>query len=99
MSDPNAYEPPRAEINRPPTPGGAPSAACPKCQNTLARKVGFTWWGGALGPRLFSVVQCTQCGTRYNGKTGGRLTGVIVVYQLVIFVIAAVAFGFWFAHR
>jgi hypothetical protein len=83
MSDFNAYQPPQAPIDVPPQ--GDAVAPCFKCKNTTATKVRFTWWGGALGPRLFNVVQCSRCGTRFNGKTGGSLTNVIIIYQAIAF--------------
>lgn len=68
------------------------AAACPKCGARSASKVSYNWWGGALGPRLFHVVKCHQCNTQYNGKTGGKLTRVIIVYQVVAIVMFAVLF-------
>jgi hypothetical protein len=56
---------------------------CPYCGTFSASKVGFNWWGGALGPRLFHVVQCRQCHKQYNGRSGGKLVKVIIGYQLV----------------
>src|SRR5262245_21157001 len=97
MSDFNAYQPPQAPTDMPP-PGDA-VAPCPKCKNTSATKVRFTWWGGALGPKLFNVVQCTRCSTRFNGKTGGSLTNVIIVYQVVAFGVALLLFGAYLALR
>jgi hypothetical protein len=98
MTDPNPYEPPKAPTNMAP-PGGQ-FVPCPECKNTRATKVRFTWWGGALGPRLFNVVQCTQCRTRFNGKTGGSLTNVIIVYQVVAFAVALVlCFLIFFMRR
>lgn len=64
-----------------------PSASphpCPKCDTKAAVKVSYTWWGGALGPRLLSVVKCRSCGTQYNGAKGGRLGRAILVYNLVL---------------
>ena len=97
MTDPNPYQPPKAPTDMPP-PGGQ-VAPCPACKNTWATKVRFTWWGGALGPTLFSVVQCTQCRTRFNGKTGGSLTNAIIVYQVVAFALALVLFFVIFSMR
>ena len=62
-------------------------APCPKCGSTEADKVGFTWWGGVLGPRLLSHVKCRQCGTGYNGKTGKSNTPAILIYSLVVLAI------------
>jgi uncharacterized Zn finger protein len=68
-------------------------APCPNCSSTRARKVSFTWWGGVLGPSLLTHVQCEDCGTAYNGKTGRPNTAAIVVYSVVVGVIA-LALGF-----
>ena len=57
--------------------------ACPKCDNTTALPVSFTWWGGFLGPKLFSVVKCANCNTQYNSKTGRPSTRAIVIYTIV----------------
>ena len=97
MSDFDAYQPPKAPTDMPPP--GDPVAACPKCKNTTATKVRFTWWGGALGPKLFTVVQCTKCATRFNGKTGASLTNTIIIYQVVMFGIALLLFGAYLALR
>jgi hypothetical protein len=87
MAPVNPYQPPSAPVDGP-NPAGT-VVACPKCGNQVASKVSFTWWGGALGPRLFSVVRCGQCRTQYNGKTGGRLTKTIIMYQGVALVLTA----------
>ena len=63
-------------------------APCPKCRQSLARKVSFTWWGGLLGPRLLSHVKCGSCGAGYNGKTGKDNTTNIVIYTIVAIFIA-----------
>jgi predicted RNA-binding Zn-ribbon protein involved in translation (DUF1610 family) len=79
MGTVNPYQPPSAPLDNGPN---AAAAVCPKCGNGVATKVGFTWWGGALGPKLFHVVRCTQCRAQYNGKTGGKLTKTIILYQV-----------------
>ena len=63
---------------------------CPKCAATNAAKVGFTWWGGALGPSLLTHVKCPSCGTTYNGKTGQPNTAGIVIYSVVTGILAFV---------
>ena len=63
-------------------------APCPKCKSTNAEKVKFTWWGGALGPSVFTHVKCQNCGTEYNGKTGQSNQTNILMYFLVTFVVA-----------
>ena len=46
--------------------------ACPHCQQDQhpPTPIGFTWWGGILGPKLLSHVQCPSCGGTFNSKTG-----------------------------
>jgi transposase-like protein len=72
-------------------------APCPNCGQSNAKKVGFTWWGGALGPNMFTHVKCQNCETEYNGKTGKSNQTNILIYFLVTFVIAfCVCGGFAF---
>ena len=61
-----------------------PFAPCPKCGAVEARLLKFTWWGGAIGPRVLSHVKCSKCGNKYNGKTGGDNTVGIVIYSLIV---------------
>ena len=61
---------------------------CPNCGQSNAKKVSYTWWGGALGPSMFTHVKCQNCGTQYNGKTGKSNQQNIIIYTLVSFVIA-----------
>lgn len=63
-------------------------APCPKCGGTNAAKLRFTWWGGVLGPRMLTHVQCTGCGYCYNGKTGRENTSGIILYTLVVGILA-----------
>ncbi len=56
-------------------------APCPKCSSTKSRKVWFTWWGGIIGPLLFTHVKCPDCGTAYNGKTGKSNDVVIWIWN------------------
>ena len=59
-------------------------ADCPKCRCPgRAEPVRMTWWGGLLGPKLFSHVKCSQCSTAYNGKTGKSNKTVIGIYLAV----------------
>ena len=63
-------------------------AACPKCGQSNAKKVSYTFWGGALGPSLMTHVKCQNCGTEYNGKTGQSNQKNIIIYILASFVIS-----------
>ena len=67
-------------------------AACPKCGKQDAKKLTYTWWGGAVGPRLFNHVKCNNCKTEYNGKTGQSNTVPIIIYSVVIMVVCFLAF-------
>jgi predicted nucleic-acid-binding Zn-ribbon protein len=62
-------------------------APCPKCRQTNAEKVSFTWWGGIVGPKMLTHVKCPDCGEKYNGKTGKDNTTGIVVYMVVVGVV------------
>ena len=72
-------------------------AVCPKCRQSDARQLSFTWWGGVLGPKLLTHVKCQSCGAKYNGKTGKSNTTNIIIYSVVIGVIAFVLFFILFA--
>jgi hypothetical protein len=75
----NPYAPPAV-----PTPGRgpAPSAGgrCPHCGHTEYKKVGWTFWGGIIGPMILSHVRCTGCRTTYNSKTGKSNNTAIAIY-------------------
>lgn len=68
-------------------------APCPSCRSSTASRVSFTWWGGALGPRLLTHVKCGACGAGYNGKTGRSNTTAIVVYAVAVNVLVFVLFA------
>lgn len=82
MSNVNPYAAPQmpAPQQDAPLAGTERFAPCFACGNTYARRVGFTWWGGALGPRMFTHVRCARCGQAYNGKTGHSNNTAIAVY-------------------
>lgn len=92
-NEPNAYAPPTATAAL--APAGPTWAACPKCQASNAVPVSFTWWGGALGPKLLSVVRCLDCQTQFNGKTGQLNTKAIALYMIVVSLIA-LPLGYYF---
>jgi len=65
-------------------------APCPKCGGTASQKMGYTWWGGMLGPTLLSHVRCPGCKTQYNGKTGKSNTAGIALYFAVLVILAII---------
>jgi hypothetical protein len=68
---------------------------CPRCQvQDEPRPIGFTWWGGLLGPKLLHHVECTHCRARFNGRTGRSNDTAIAIYMIAI---GAVAFMLVFA--
>lgn len=91
---PNPYAPSQTPggppMPMPPPPGAMQYAPCPHCGNVYASKIGFTWWGGVLGPSLFTHVKCFRCGNAYNGKTGRSNTTAIAIYVAVSTVIGIV---------
>lgn len=74
---------------------------CPKCGTPESQLLKFTWWGGALGPKLLTHVKCQSCGNKYNGKTGGDNAVGITIYTIIaggisfvlMFVIAFIVFS------
>lgn len=88
----NPYHPPKTDQPAPP-PGPsnqqlAPGpGVCPQCSISDFKKLSFTWWGGALGPRMFSHVKCNGCGATFNEKTGKPNTTAIIIYSVVVSVI------------
>lgn len=93
----NPYESPRSESLSPLEKGVGVYAPCPGCETTLAKKVGYTWWGGFLGPKILSHVRCTSCGETYNGKTGKSNRMAIVLYAVLGLGIGIVI-GLWIAR-
>jgi transposase-like protein len=67
---------------------------CPKCGSKAISKVGYTWWGGVLGPKLLHHTKCEGCGYRFNRKTGKSNTPGIIIYSAIIFVVAFAAYYF-----
>ena len=86
MSGPpiNPYASPQMPSQPPLPPGAQQFAPCPSCRNPYGKRVGFTWWGGALGPWLFTHVKCLRCSKAYNGKTGQSNDTNIVIYVVVV---------------
>ena len=89
-SPPTALLPPNPQQLR--VQGFGSSAPCPQCGGTQTAPVGFTWWGGVLGPRIFHVVRCTGCRLQYNGQSGGRLGKAIAIYTAIAVAIAGSLF-------
>ena len=67
-------------------------APCPKCGNTDAKKVSYTWWGGFIGPKVFNHVKCTRCGYTYNGKTGKSNITAVIIYNVIILVVCLILY-------
>jgi len=86
--DKNPYQAPDVAQSPKTVAGDSDFAPCPSCGQRNAKKVGWTFWGGAIGPSLLSHVRC-ECGTAFNGKTGKSNTTGIVIYVAVTFSIGA----------
>lgn len=65
-------------------------APCPRCGCNYAERVKFSWWGGVLGPKLFTHVKCCNCAAAYNGKHGTWNTTNIVIYSVIATILSAV---------
>ena len=72
-------------------------APCPKCRNSNAEQLNFTWWGGVVGPKILKHVKCQSCGAKYNGKSGKANTTAIVIYIAVVGVLTFALMIFLFA--
>jgi hypothetical protein len=94
-SNPNPYAPPQSPLQPSPA-GGLSEGVCPRCQSPNVYRPKFTWWGGALGPKLLSHTICRGCGFGFSWKTGKSNTTGIAIYTAVAFVIA---FALVFAIR
>jgi len=84
MSQMNPYASPQVpQAQMQPPPGSEQFAPCPSCRCVFAKRVGFTWWGGILGPKMLTHVKCVQCGQAYNGKSGKSNDTAIAIYLAV----------------
>jgi len=70
-----------------------PYVPCPQCGSTDIKKVGFTWWGGALGPSILKHVKCNACGKSYNGITGKDNTTGMIIYLVVSIIVGCLLAG------
>jgi hypothetical protein len=82
-SDPNPFASPQAPTGVRNGEVGETYAPCPRCGGTEGLRIGFTWWGGKLGPWLLTHVRCLTCGLKYNGKSGRSNLKGIIIYQAV----------------
>ena len=90
---PNPYAPPTAPPAKPAIVG---VSTCPQCRGTDVYQPAFTWWGGALGPKLFKHMVCRQCRFGYSARTGKSNTGPIVAYQAITMLVAlGAAYFLW----
>ena len=69
-------------------------APCPNCGSNEIERVGFSWWGGVIGPKLLNHVKCRSCNSKYNGKTGESNTKGIIIYSVIACIIAFIIFFF-----
>jgi hypothetical protein len=68
-------------------------APCPSCGSDDATKLGWTWWGGWLGPAIINCVRCHRCGTNYNGVHGDYNGGRIAIYVIISAVLSVIVIG------
>lgn len=77
----------------------AQAGYCPRCGEPGTEAVSFTWWGGALGPRLFNHRVCRRCGFGFDGATGESNRGRIVAYLVVVNGIFLALLAAFYARR
>ena len=65
---------------------------CPRCKSSSINKPGFTWWGGALGPKMLNHRVCRDCGFGFNEKTRQSNNTAIAIYMVVTLVLTGVLF-------
>lgn len=69
-------------------PGEPEPGTCPGCGSRRSKKISFTMWGGVVGPALFKLVKCSECGQQYNRETGKPFGWLpIIVYTVVMLAI------------
>jgi hypothetical protein len=73
--------------------------ACPRCSATSVTKPSFTWWGGMVGPALFTHRTCGACGFGFNGKSGKSNATAIAIYFGVVLAVAIVLIWIRFTVR
>jgi hypothetical protein len=42
---------------------------CPMCGGKETRRVRWTPWGGIVGPLVFKLMRCKDCGSRFGGRS------------------------------
>lgn len=82
--------------------GGPPAepepGTCPHCGSRRSKKISFTMWGGVVGPKVFSLVKCAECGQQYQKKSGKPFEwSHIIVYSLVVSAIGVALLVLFFA--
>jgi predicted RNA-binding Zn-ribbon protein involved in translation (DUF1610 family) len=68
-------------------------APCPSCGDTHAQRVLWTFWGSFYGPAMLTHVRCDNCGTTYNGRTGGSNLIWAILFVLVTLILIALVLG------
>jgi len=89
----NPYSAPRASLDMEPDAaprGPRAEGACPRCGAADLTRPSFTWWGGAIGPKLLHHTVCRGCGFGFHAKTGKSNGGAITAYVIASFALALV---------
>ena len=63
-------------------PNSAGYVPCPRCGGMDVKPVQFSWWGGAVGPRMIKLVRCNACNLKYKGQTGESPRRFIIGYTV-----------------
>jgi hypothetical protein len=96
VQSPNPYEPPKGLS----PPVAIEQGRCPACGGGDLRKPTFTWWGGAVGPKLFNHTVCQQCRFGFNAKTGRSNQMAIGIYCGVMTLVSiGIVWVLWSVRR
>lgn len=90
MNDRNPYSSPEAAAGPAPKEGET-TAPSPSCGHTVAMRIKWTMWGGALGPNLFNHVKCLTCGATFNAAKGTSTAFGITIDLTVSLMLGIVA--------
>jgi hypothetical protein len=103
MGGDNPFEAPREDgrtrsVELPERPyHGDPYLPCPRCKKRNPHPVGPSWWGGYAGGRWSDHVECSECGTGYDGRTGVVGADAFVIYYAVAGALLVLGIGLlWF---
>ncbi len=88
---PQQYQQPQGPFQQNPYQQGYMQATpmCPRCGG-YTKKVGYTWWGGIIGPKMMNLHKCANCKLSFNATTMQSAETAIIIYAVVTGVVGLV---------